>query len=76
MVSVKFIKPWSAYSPGDIAGFDEKRAESLVDAGAAKLHEAEAEAAVDEAAGEPAAAEDPAADVAEAPEAKPGRGKK
>lgn len=27
---VKFTKPWSIYSPGDIAGFDADRAETLI----------------------------------------------
>lgn len=27
---VKFTRPWSAYTAGDIAGFDEVRAKSLV----------------------------------------------
>lgn len=35
---VKFNKPWSIYSPGDVAGFDEERAESLVKGGIAEPH--------------------------------------
>jgi len=75
MVSVKFIKPWSAYSPGDIAGFDEKRAAALVDAGAAELYDENAEVA----AGEPAPAAEQAGatpDASEASEVKSGRAKK
>ena len=34
-VIVKFTKPWRGYSPGDVAGFEESVAESLVGAGVA-----------------------------------------
>jgi len=39
MKLLKFIKPWSMYSPGDIAGFEEDRATAIVKTGAAELHE-------------------------------------
>jgi len=43
MKSVKFIKPWKIYSPGDIAGFEPELAQQLVDGKVAQPHEAEAE---------------------------------
>jgi len=39
MKSVKFIKPWSMYSPGDVAGFEEGRAAAIIKTGAAEPHE-------------------------------------
>lgn len=36
MKSVEFLKPWKIYSPGDIAGFEAKQAERLIDGGVAK----------------------------------------
>ncbi|RJF99020.1 hypothetical protein [Noviherbaspirillum saxi] len=36
--AVKILKAWSIYSPGDIAGFDEERAASLVKSGIAEPH--------------------------------------
>lgn len=38
-VLVKFNRPWAAYSRNDIAGFDAKTAEALVDANVAELYE-------------------------------------
>ena len=39
MKSVKFIKPWSMYSPGDVAGFEEDSAAAIIKTGAAEPHE-------------------------------------
>lgn len=36
-VAVTFKKPWRGYNKGEVAGFDEETAESLVDAGLADL---------------------------------------
>lgn len=44
MKLVKFIKPWSKYSPGDIAGFEPEQAQRLIDSKAAEAHEPEPEA--------------------------------
>jgi hypothetical protein len=71
MQSVLFVKPWSAYSPGDIAGFDDKRAEALVKAGAAKPYSPDASNAEGE-----SDVQQPAADAlpeggAQAPESAP-----
>lgn len=73
MVSVKFIKPWSAYSPGDIAGFDEDRVKALIKTGAAELYEhANAEGTQSVSEDQVSASNQPAGD-AEAAEAKTGR---
>ena len=45
MQSVKFIKPWKIYSPGDIAGFEAEQAQRLVEGKVAEPYEAEAKAA-------------------------------
>lgn len=37
--TVKFLKPWKIYSPGDVAGFDEDQADALVKAKAAEPYE-------------------------------------
>jgi hypothetical protein len=56
--SVKFIKRFRIYFPGDIAGFPAAEAEQLVAAGAAVYHDAELSPAVEHTAvappGEPA----------------------
>lgn len=43
MKSVKFINPWSKYSPGDIAGFEPEQSQRLIDAKAAEAYEPEPE---------------------------------
>lgn len=43
MKLVKFLKPWSKWSPGDIAGFEPEQAQRLLDAKAAEAHEPEPE---------------------------------
>ncbi|MFC7515090.1 hypothetical protein ACFQUU_08750 [Herbaspirillum sp. GCM10030257] len=35
---VKFAKPWSIYSPGDVAGFDSERADLLIKGEIAQSH--------------------------------------
>ncbi|WP_261840956.1 hypothetical protein [Aliamphritea ceti] len=32
LISVEFIKPWSRYSKGDIAGFEADKVQKLIDA--------------------------------------------
>ena len=41
MQSVKFIKPWKIYSPGDVAGFEADQAERLIKGGVAEEAAAE-----------------------------------
>jgi hypothetical protein len=41
MKVVKFIRPSSKYSPGDIAGFEEGYADALIKVGAAKPYDPE-----------------------------------
>jgi len=38
LISVKFLKQWSGYNQGDIAGFHQSRADSLVKSGMAALY--------------------------------------
>ena len=44
-VIVLFTKPWTRYSPGDVAGFDEETAEKLIKIKVAEPYEAAAEQA-------------------------------
>lgn len=44
-VVVLFTKPWTRYSPGDVAGFDAETAEKLIKIQVAEPYEAAAEQA-------------------------------
>lgn len=35
MGAVRFLKPWSLYNPGEVAGFDAETTATLIDAGVA-----------------------------------------
>ena len=35
MPALRFLKPWSLYNPGEVAGFDAETAATLIDAGVA-----------------------------------------
>jgi hypothetical protein len=42
MKSVQFIKPWKIYSRGDVAGFETKQADALIDGKVAEAYTAKA----------------------------------
>ncbi|WP_412526096.1 hypothetical protein [Burkholderia lata] len=45
MKVVKIARHYAQYTPGDIVGFDDDRADKLVDAGIAEAHEPDSKAA-------------------------------
>ncbi|MFM5229640.1 hypothetical protein ACET9H_10270 [Aeromonas media] len=38
MTLIKVIRPFKNYSPGDIAGFDDAKAQALIDGGVAEVY--------------------------------------
>lgn len=67
MGAVRFLKPWSIYNPGEVAGFDEATTATLIGAGVAEAFE-EAPAAKPAKKGKKAPATDAAAPEGDAAE--------
>lgn len=66
-IPVTFLKAWQGYSEGEVAGFDQAKAQALIDKGFAKAYAAGGKAAAKPKSEAPAAAQAAAPAAAPAP---------